>query len=131
MHDKTYLLFRAVFILKCSRYSETTLNYYNELPCPVSRSTPRCKYIFLDIPWKSLCTVSVYSDAQDIYKLYLAVTPSQIRSCARDKLRHLLRTRQRIQRGPNIIYRLPLLPPERLENNHASARLCYLYNSSQ
>ena len=42
-----------MFILKwtgISRYSETTLNYYNELPCPVSRSTPRCKYIFLNIP---------------------------------------------------------------------------------
>lgn len=38
-----------MFILKCSRYSETTLNYYNELPCPVSRSTPKCNQIFLDI----------------------------------------------------------------------------------
>ena len=38
-----------MFIFKCSRYSETTLNYYNELPCPVSRSTPKCKQIFLDI----------------------------------------------------------------------------------
>ena len=39
-----------MFILKCSRYSETTLNYYNELPCPVSRSTPKSNYTFLDIP---------------------------------------------------------------------------------
>ena len=84
-----------MFILKCSRYSETTLNYYNEL------STS---------PWKSICTVSVCSDAQDIYKLYLAVIPSQIRSCARDKLWDL-RTRRTIQRGPNIVYRLPLLLP--------------------
>ena len=38
-----------MFILKCSRHSETTLNYYNELPCPVSRSTPKCNQIFLDI----------------------------------------------------------------------------------
>ena len=38
-----------MFIFKCSRYSETTLNYYNELPCPVSRSTPKSHHIFLDI----------------------------------------------------------------------------------
>ena len=38
-----------MFIFKCSRYSETTLNHYNELPCPVSRSTPKSHHIFLDI----------------------------------------------------------------------------------
>ena len=41
---------------------------------------------FSTSPWKSICTVSVCSDAQDIYKLYLALIPSQIRSCAREKL---------------------------------------------
>lgn len=66
---------------------------------------------FSSSPWISLCMVSVCSDAQDIYKLYLAAIPSQIRSCAWDKSRDLLRTRRTIQRGPNIIYRLPLLLP--------------------
>ena len=51
-----------------------------------SRKEHRSMSIFFSTsPWISLCTVSVCSDDQDIYKLYLAAIPSQIRSCARDK----------------------------------------------
>ena len=76
-HHNHALSEHAVFILKCSRYSDNTLLY--ELPCPVSQSKPNCKDIFSKSPWISLYTVSVCRMAEWSRARYFnAVTRVQI-----------------------------------------------------